>query len=219
VLQFAMNENRYGSQIHRTQDTRFGPKQPESQMGGMSASAISKGIAQGANAVTGGTAAKAGMVDVNPDSIDALAGMLLPGVPAQAVRALSTAKKLASGEETETREYPGIRRIVAEPSKGKVYEALQEAKQKVGELQNMANNGSAADRADLSKNYPGWRGVEASFTVFGKQVGDLQKRKAAIIDGKLKVADEAAEKTRIDHKVLDLQNKQLHAYTAAAARW
>ena len=132
---------------------------------------------------------------------------------------VSSAAKIGSGEPTELREYPVARRVWTEPSKGRIYEELQTAKQDIGEKMNVAKNGTTEQKAELSKDYPGWRGVEASFTVFGKQVGDLQKRKAAIIDGKLKVPDDVAEKAKIDERILALNNKMLLAYKTQSARW
>ena len=219
ALGLAMNENRYGSQIARTQDSHFGPKMPNSQMGSMSATAMSKGAANLLNRATNGSAGRAGGLDINPDTIDFIFQSVFPGVISTAARSVSTVSKMAAGEPTESKDYPGVRRVWTEPSKGKIAEALTDAKTKIGELQNMAKNGDASDRTDLTKNYPGWGGVAAGFSVWGKQVGDLQKRKAAIIDGKIKVADETAEKKRLDDRIQVIQNKMLSTYNATSSRW
>jgi hypothetical protein len=214
-----MNENRYGSQIRREQDTRFGPKQPASQMGSMGATALSKAVASGLNSLTLGNAAESGGIDINPDTIDYFAGSYLPGVPTSMARTASTAMKLAAGEPTEVKDWPVARRVVSDVNKGRVYEELDKAKQEIGEYMNVQKNGSPEQRSALAKEHPGWAGVAAGFTVYGKQIGDLQKRKAGIIDGKVKVADASAEKTKIDTRVMELNNRMLKAYNEARARW
>jgi len=218
-IEFGMNENRFGSRIYREQSSAYGAKQPESQTGSMSASATSRAIASGLNSLTQGSAAKAGGIDVSPDSIDFWAGTALPGIPTVLGRGLSTLKKIATGEATETKEYPVVRRVLAEPSKGKVYEALQDAKAEINEFQNIAKNGTPEERRELAKEHPGWAGIDATFKAMTKQTGELYKRKAAIIDGKLKVDDEATEKNRIDKKIEELNNRMLKSYTVTVAKW
>jgi hypothetical protein len=219
ILALAMNENTFGSKIARTQDTHFGPKQPDSAMGSLGASKTSKVITSTLNSVTGGSAAKAGAIDINPDTVDFIAATLLPGLPTAAYKATDTGFKILADERTEVKNYPFVRRVVSEPSKGKVYEELQTAKNEIREFQNVMKNGDYADRTELAKEHPGWAGVSATFTAHSKTVGDLQKRKAGIVDGKIKVPNETAEINRIDDRIETLNNKMLLTYKTVSARW
>jgi hypothetical protein len=216
------NESDRGGQITRTQDARFGPKMPEASMGKASATTGAKWLSSVLGKIGGGSASdvpKIGMLDINPDAIDYFAGAVAPGILTTAARSASTIQKIGSDEPIEMKDIPVARRVVSSPSPGKVYEALGDAKEELGNMLNIPKNGSAEERRRLAAEHPGWAGVAATFTALTQQTSALQKRKAAIVDGKIHVTNEAAEKKSIDDKVTALDNRMLKRYNETAAHW
>ena len=123
ILEYLMNENRYGAPIKMSGSTFGGAERPESEMAFRSVNPISKMIAQGANRVSGdgltsGTKFLPGMIDFNPAAIDHFVAAYIPGFATEAYKFAGTMVRLARGEEIARTPLPLIDRFSAYPPEG-----------------------------------------------------------------------------------------------------
>lgn len=123
ILEYLMNENRYGAPIRMSGSTFGGAERPDSEMAFRSVNPISKMIAQGANRVTGdgltsGTKFLPGMIDFNPAAIDHFVAAYIPGFATEAYKFAGTMVRLARGEEIARTPLPLIDRFSAYPPEG-----------------------------------------------------------------------------------------------------
>lgn len=113
VVEWLMNENRYGAPIRKEGDMFGGAVMPNSEMAFRSVSPISQGIATSLNEITGGNKAKAGAININPAAIDFVIGSYLPGLINETYKGASTAVRVATGEEVKNTPLPLIDRFTA----------------------------------------------------------------------------------------------------------
>jgi hypothetical protein len=113
IVEWVMNENRFGAPIYRDDSLFGGAKLPNSESAFRSVSPISQSIARGLNELTGGNRAAAGAVDVNPAAIDFLISSYLPGMITEAYRGASVGVRVAKGEEVANTPKPIIDRFTA----------------------------------------------------------------------------------------------------------
>lgn len=113
IVEWVMNENRYGAPIYRDDSLFGGAKIPNSESAFRSVSPISQSIARSLNEVTGGNKARSGLVDINPAAIDFLIGSYLPGVVNETYKGASTGVRVARGEEIKNTPLPLIGRFTA----------------------------------------------------------------------------------------------------------
>ena len=129
VVEWLMNENRYGAPIRKEGDMFGGAQLPNSEMAFRSVSPISQSMATGLNELTGGNKARAGVIDVNPAAIDFLIGSYLPGFVNEAYKGASTAVRVARGEEVKNTPLPLIDRFTAKTPEGFDAGAFRRAKE------------------------------------------------------------------------------------------
>jgi len=123
ILEYLMNENRYGAPIKMSGSTFGGAEKPESEMAFRSVNPISKMIAQGANRATGdgltsGTKFLPGMIDFNPAAIDHFVAAYIPGFATEIYKGAGLMVRVARGEEIARTPLPLIDRFSAYPPEG-----------------------------------------------------------------------------------------------------
>jgi len=217
LVELALNENSFGSPIRKEVPAGQVQYQPNSQMYFPSVSAPMKAFTRMLNEISGGSTTVKGAIDINPENLDYLAKTIFPGVGATALRAVSVASKSADDRKIEAREIPFVRQIIAEPSKGYQMEKMNEIKEEMQNLANRQKNGDEEDRKTLAK-YPGWAGVNAVLSDANSQIKELSQRRAKIMDGKIKVANEGPELDRIEEKIRTIENRVIARYEAAKAK-
>jgi len=113
IVEWVMNENRFGAPIYRDDSLFGGAKLPNSESAFRSVSPISQSIARGLNELTGGNRAAGGAIDVNPAAIDFLIGSYLPGMITEVYRGASVGVRVAKGEEVANTPIPVVDRFTA----------------------------------------------------------------------------------------------------------
>lgn len=129
MVEFVMNENRYGAPIRMSD--QFGAPKPDSEMAFRSVSPISKAIAQGLNELTRGNRARPGDIDINPSTIDFMINSYLPGLINEAYKGASVAARVARGEEVKNVPMPVIDRFSAKIPEGFDAGAFRRAKEMI----------------------------------------------------------------------------------------
>lgn len=123
ILEYLMNENRYGAPIRMSGSTFGGGEMPESEMAFRSVNPISRAIASGANAISGdgltsGTRFLPGKLDFNPAAIDHFMAAYIPGLATEAYKGAGLFVRVARGEEIARTPLPLIDRFSAYPPEG-----------------------------------------------------------------------------------------------------
>lgn len=123
ILEYLMNENRYGAPIKMSGSTFGGGEMPESEMAFRSVNPISRAIASGANAISGdgltsGTRFLPGKLDFNPAAIDHFMAAYIPGLATEAYKGAGLFVRVARGEEIARTPLPLIDRFSAYPPEG-----------------------------------------------------------------------------------------------------
>ena len=154
VVEWMLNENRFGAPIRKTDDPFGGPKLPDSQMAFRSVSPISKGMTDALNTVTGGNRLRSGAIDVNPAAIDFLISSYLPGFVAESYKAASVATRVARGEEVKNTPMPLVDRFTAKIPEGYDAGAFRRAKELV-ETRYAEFKAFPEKREEIIKELPG----------------------------------------------------------------
>lgn len=153
---------------------------PPSQTATREASTISKSIAEGVNALTGGDAVTPGVVSVFPDIIDHFAGWALGGVGKEFGRAVDTASKLLGGEELSANDIPVVRRFVGSNPKGGNLQDFREIGTKIDELHARVkkyNTLGEREKAQALQKDPLYR-LEGRWKMARKGIDSIQKQLA-----------------------------------------
>lgn len=121
------------------------------------ASALSKGISYGINAITGGTEFKPGALSPTPDQIDYLFGQLTGGVGREAMKAEQTATSIVTGEELPSYKIPLAGRFFGDASGqasqgAAFYNNLRELNKHENQIKGMRKNGE--DVTEYRKENP-----------------------------------------------------------------
>lgn len=123
ILEYLMNENRYGAPIKMSGSTFGGGEMPESEMAFRSVNPISRSIARGANALSGdgltsGTRFLPGWADFNPAAIDHFLAAYVPGFATELYKGAGLVVRVNRGEEIARTPMPLIDRFSAYPPEG-----------------------------------------------------------------------------------------------------
>ena len=179
IVEWVMNENRYGAPIRKEGDQFGGAVLPDSQMAFRSVSPISKSIAEGLNEVTGGNKYKAGALDINPAAIDFIIGSYTPGLINETYKGASTAARIARGEEVKNTPLPLIDRFTAKTPDGFDAGAFRRAKEMIETRYNEYKNMPEL-RDEIRSEVPGLMRAHAVVASTTQEIRELRSRLAKI---------------------------------------
>ena len=179
IVEWVMNENRYGAPIRKEGDQFGGAVLPDSQMAFRSVSPISKSIAEGLNEVTGGNKYKAGAIDINPAAIDFIIGSYTPGLINETYKGASTAARIARGEDVKNTPLPLIDRFTAKTPDGFDAGAFRRAKEMIETRYNEYKNMPEL-RDEIRSEVPGLMRAHAVVASTTQEIRELRSRLAKI---------------------------------------
>lgn len=179
IVEWVMNENRYGAPIRKEGDQFGGAALPDSQMAFRSVSPISKSIAEGLNEITGGNKYKAGAIDINPAAIDFIIGSYMPGLINEGYKTASTAARIARGEEVKNTPLPLIDRFTAKTPEGFDAGAFRRAKELIETSYNEYKN-VPERRSEIIAESPGLLRAHAIVASTTQQIREVRASLAAI---------------------------------------
>ena len=192
IVEWVMNENRYGAPIRKEGDQFGGAVLPDSQMAFRSVSPISKSIAEGLNEVTGGNKYKAGAIDVNPAAIDFIIGSYAPGLVNEVYKGASTAARVARGEDVKNTPMPLVDRFTAKTPDGFDAGAFRRAKELIETRFNEYKNMPEL-RDDIRKEVPGLMRAHAVVAATTQEIRDVRAKLA-----KLEKNENISEAEKVD---------------------
>ena len=173
IVEWVMNENRYGAPIRREDSVFGGAKLPDSQMAFRSVNPLSSSAMQGLNELTGGNRLKSGAIDINPAAIDFIIGSYMPGFINESYKAAGTAARVARGEEVKNTPMPLVDRFTAKVPESFDSGAFRRAKEMVetsyNEYRNMPQN-----RSEIIAETPGLLRAHAIISSTTQQIRQLR---------------------------------------------
>ena len=202
MVEWMMNENRYGAPIRQTQD--FGSlKKPDSESAFRSVSPLSQYAMTRLNRLTGGNKWQPGAVDINPAFIDTMLGGYFPGVVNEGYKAASTYARHAQGIETGRDKEPLFDRFSAYPPENYDAATYRRVKEELGvvmkQLEKLPEGNPV--RAELLKKYPGVGGAWEAIKIVDANIRANQSRINALED--------QMESQRLE-KILTPEKEQQH---------
>lgn len=175
IVEWVMNENRYGAPIRREASLFGGAQLPDSQMAFRSVNPISRGAMQAINEMTGGNKFKSGAVDINPAAVDFVVSSYMPGFINESYKAAGTAARVARGEEVKNTPLPLVDRFTAKVPESYDAGSFRRAKEmietKYNEYENMPKL-----RDEIRKDYPGLMRAHAVVTSINQEIRELNSR-------------------------------------------
>jgi len=173
IVEWVMNENRYGAPIRREDSVFGGAKLPDSQMAFRSVNPLSASAMQGLNELTGGNRLKSGAIDINPAAVDFIIGSYMPGFINESYKAAGTAARVARGEEVKNTPMPLVDRFTAKVPESFDSGAFRRAKEMVetsyNEYRNMPQN-----RSEIIAETPGLLRAHAIISSTTQQIRQLR---------------------------------------------
>lgn len=166
------------------------------------ASAISKGLAYGINAITGGTDYKPGEFSPSPDQIDYLIGQVTGGVGREAMKVEQTATALVTGEDLPAYKIPIVGRFygdaTGQSSQGNAfYKNLREINKHENQIKGMIKAGE--DPTQYRLDNPESRLItQANYTE--RAVQKLRKQRRALLE----IGDNPNAIESIDDRITEL---------------
>jgi hypothetical protein len=155
ILEYLMNENRYGAPIKMSGSTFGGAEMPESEMAFRSVNPISRGLARAVNTLGGGTRYQEGPLSFNPAAIDHFLGAYVPGLATEAYKGAGLAVRVSRGEEIARTPLPLIDRFSAYPPEGFDAGAFRRVATFVDTKWNaMTKTEDEREREQIKRDYP-----------------------------------------------------------------
>lgn len=166
------------------------------------ASAISKGLAYGINAITGGTDYKPGEFSPSPDQIDYLIGQVTGGVGREAMKVEQTATALVTGEDLPAYKIPIVGRFygdaTGQSSQGNAfYKNLREINKHENQIKGMLKAGESPAQYKL-ENPESSLITQANYTE--RAVQKLRKQRRALLE----IGDNPSAIESIDDRITEL---------------
>ena len=212
IVEWVMNENRYGAPIYRDDSLFGGAKLPNSESAFRSVSPISQSIARGLNEMTGGNRAKSGAVDINPAAIDYLIGSYTPGLINETYKGAGTAVRVAKGEEVKNTPLPLIGRFTATVPESFDAGSFRRVKELSETLYNEYKQ-YPDRRTEMLQETPGLLRAHA---IVSSATQELRQARAAFNQYEAKPWADADEVTRRKNRLME-QEKRIYARVAKAA--
>jgi len=207
IVEWVMNENRYGAPIRREASLFGGAQLPDSQMAFRSVNPISKAAMETVNELTGGNKFKSGSVDVNPAAIDFIVGAYLPGFINESYKAAGMGTRIARGEEVKNTPMPLVDRFTAKVPESFDAGAFRRAKEmietKYNEYENMPKL-----RDEIRREYPGLMRAHAVVTGINQQIRELNSTLTMVENNERFTDQERVDRlNRTRERIRVLQNK------------
>ena len=186
VIAMAENKDWTGKNIYREDFNKTNPT-PGFTRTKDSASALSKGIAEAINTITGGTEFQPGRFSPTPDQIDYLIGQVTGGVGREITKVMASADSAVTGEELPMYKVPIAGRLVGTSSdnaamRDRFYDNVRMLNMHEAEIKGRREKQEPT--LDYIREHPETRYIRMA-TATETQVRNLQKRKRQMIeDGK-----------------------------------
>lgn len=155
AVEYAQNTNFAGNQIFRQPRSS---KDVKSEMGYRNTQGVFKWAARALNELTGGSASRSGMIDMQPEKIQHIYSAITGSLGADLLRAGNFAYDLANGEDVlaveNARNIPFVRRVRRDLAANS--RTFRDAKDRYeADLQDWnANEGNSAVRAEIARSAP-----------------------------------------------------------------
>ena len=215
IVEWVMNENRYGAPIRREDSVFGGAKLPDSQMSFRSVNPLSDAAMKGLNEATGGNKFKSGAVDINPAAVDFVIGSYMPGFINESYKAAGMAARIGRGEEVKNTPMPLVDRFTAKTPESYDAGAFRRAKEmietKFNEYKNMPEL-----RDEIRKESPGLMKAHAIVTSITQQIRTERSNLIALENNKdVPDAEKVARLNRMREREKQLYNKAVKAVMEA----
>jgi N12 class adenine-specific DNA methylase len=187
---------------------QFGPETPDNQRYWNSVNPVWKGVTDTLNTATGGDKVIPGAIDVSPETLEYLFGVVTGAAGAQVSRAVGGAAKMVDGDADTALglgDLPVVRKIAGKKpewyDKAAFYARVGEVEQKIDNTKKYAQSGDTkAVEAYVAKELPSLGLMELSSEA-KKAMSDIRQAKGAL--------DQAKEKKTIDAATYTQQKKEL----------
>jgi len=207
IVEWNMNENRFGAPIYKEQSPYSDIKEANAYMHFDSVNPISKWAMQSLAEV--GTSKNArytpGLVDVNPAMVDHMIKSYLPGLFAEAYNATGVSIKAAKGEETKEMPVPFFDRFKAKAeAEGFDASAVRNLKVTIDTMWEAWKqpDTSKEEKAKMKRDYPELKNLKA-LSQANEQAIKSARQSAAKIERDPKISDEY--KVEVRNRVNDLE--------------
>jgi hypothetical protein len=157
VVQWMMNENRFGSPIYKESPGFIPNKPPASEQYFESTSYFSRFITRKIHEMAGGTQtlpAENKMFDINPALLDHLFRSYVPGLPSDAFKAMDVGYRKALGYEVPPKAMPLIGRLTSTTPEGYDIGALRKLSEYVETRYSALKDMSDADQEKYRARFP-----------------------------------------------------------------
>ena len=169
IVEWVMNENRYGAPIRREADAFGGAQMPDSQMAFRSVNPLSKAAMQGINEITGGNKYRSGAVDINPAAVDFIISSYMPGFINETYKGVGLAIRKANGEEIKNTPIPLVDRFTAKVPESYDAGSFRRAKEMIETKYNEYKNMPEL-RDQIREEYPGLMRAHAVVTSINQEI-------------------------------------------------
>jgi hypothetical protein len=212
VIEYALNENRYGAPIYKGKSPFDDAEVPDAQKYFRGVSPISRAITDGLTSAFGGNKYKAGAIDINPATIDFLIYSYTPGVIAETYKLASTGVRAARGETIKRTPLPIIDRFTAPINQGYEAGAYRRAAEIVETAyKEYSNSRDQERRKEIREEFPRLSAAHATIASAKRDLRDINKR-IADLDTKPISSDEKVRRTN------ELRNREEQIYKRATKR-
>jgi hypothetical protein len=207
IVEWVMNENRYGAPIRRSDSMFGGAKLPDSSMAFRSVNPLSDAAMKGLNEITGGNKFKSGAVDINPAAVDFIVNSYMPGFINESYKGVGMAARIARGEEVKNTPMPLVDRFTAKVPESFDAGAFRRAKEmietKYKEYENMPRL-----RDEIRQEYPGLMRAHAVVAGISQQIRDLNSTLTMVENNERFTDQERVDRlNRTRDRIRVLQNK------------
>jgi N12 class adenine-specific DNA methylase len=201
---------------------QFGPETPDNQRYWNSVNPVWKGVTDTLNTATGGDKVIPGAVDVSPETLEYLFGVVTGAAGAQVSRAVGGAAKMVDGDADTALglgDLPVVRKIAGKKpewyDKAAFYARVGEVEQKIDNTKKYAQSGDKdAVKAYVAKELPSLGLMDISRAA-KKAMSDIRQAKGALDQAKEKKTIDAATYTERKKKLTDSEKTVILAFNKA----
>jgi len=220
VVDLTLNKDYAGRPI-MPNDTPFGPKEPDNQRYWNNVNPVWKGVTDLLNVGTGGDEVVAGAVDVSPETLEYLFGMVTGGAGAFVDRTLAAPLKLADGDPETVlgvNDIPLARKVIGKKpawyDKSAFYARLEEVEGVVDNAKSYAQrSGVAAARAYIAEEKP-TVGLIGAAKAARKTMSEVRKARNGLELARDQKKIDAATYAERMAKVTDAEKRTITAFNS-----
>ena len=199
LVELAVNENAFGAPIYRSRPNSGGNQVPASQLPMRNTSETAKWFADFMNSMSGGNEVYAGWADISPDAIEHLVEFATGAAGAFTSRSVKAAGNLFSGDETEIKDVPFLRRAMAETPEWTATQRFYEAARVVdaaGDVRKNEARKPVREREEMPAELEAVQHLTGQLKRVNSRLQVLYKRRArAVADSRL---DDEAREARLE---------------------